>query len=200
MPSGVLWHSPDGSATNPDSSTPHYAPANPSQLRRCLLQPHNQSEHAALSAGSLAANPAHRTWCGRSQPSQSDQSAASALLPADTQSRRERASRRRGTGSLSRTQQPYQVHPGHIGTLQRPARVSDSPNTRCGIALLGRGAHQLQQASSDRTSSPRSLFYMCTAPSGRVGSGRSVGRCGVPLKQCKHTERSTWVDPCGPRT
>ena len=142
VPSGVLWHSPGGSLGSSGSPILHKAPANTSQPEQWPLQPAVQSDHTAVSTGPLEVSLTRRTWCYRPHPPQSDQSVASALPPTRTRSRRERASRSRGTGSVSQLRQSQWAQPGGTSTLERPVEVSGAPNTSCRAdryLLLGGG-------------------------------------------------------------
>ena len=131
VPSGVLWHSPDGSSGSPSSPILHSAPANMSQPEQCQLQPPEHSEHTAVRPSPLEVSLRHRTWCYRSQPPQSAQTVDSVVPPTHTQSRREHTSKRRGPGSVPRLQQWQWVQPGGTSTSERPVGVSGAPNTGC---------------------------------------------------------------------
>jgi len=72
VPPGVHWHSPEGSSKSSESPIPHCAPANISQLRRCPLQPPDQSEHTALSTRPPEVSPTRRTCCAVPRSPQSD--------------------------------------------------------------------------------------------------------------------------------
>ena len=164
VPSGVLWHLPDGSSGSPGSPILHNAPANTSQPEQWPLQPPVQSDHTAVSTGPLEVSLTRRTWCKLPRPPQSDQSVASALPPTHKRSRRERASRRRGPGSVSRLRRSQWVQPGGTNTSERPLEVSGAPNTGCRAGSPDTWPVGAPRRNLHREHECRRIHRICNAP------------------------------------